>query len=127
MEHDTQTVLVAFVVSARDMELAQEALMDFFNEDQPTYIDSWWMAEDERYDGSDCDSASFTGTYHHGDRTASWARAMQYLRTHMQESIDPDDVTFDETGDKVLFDGSVMEDLMNGISEEIQNHEWNEE
>jgi len=79
-----QTVLVAFVVEADTMKQAQELLIaELPKPDDIPQMDSWWIAEDERYDGSDCDSAYFSGTYHTGDREASVHRAMQYLKTYI--------------------------------------------
>ena len=54
------TVIVAFVVQAGNFEQAQEQLMDHIlpteEGDARTWeragLDQWWMAEDERYDGS---------------------------------------------------------------------------
>ena len=54
------TVIVGFVVEAGNFEQAQEQLMDHIlpteEGDARTWeragLDQWWMAEDERYDGS---------------------------------------------------------------------------
>jgi hypothetical protein len=59
MEH---IVLVAFCVSADSPKDAQEYLFDRLPIDRPLEdvgIESWWVAEDARYDGSDLDSAVF--------------------------------------------------------------------
>lgn len=56
------TVLVAFVVNGSGMEDAQQRLMARLpnpEADGHEVIDCWWIAEDERYDGSDNDSAVF--------------------------------------------------------------------
>jgi len=56
------TILVAFVVNAGSRELAQRLLMRRLPQcenDFHTTIDSWWIAEDDRIDGSDNDSAIF--------------------------------------------------------------------
>lgn len=56
------TVLVAFVVNGSGMEDAQQRLMARLpnpEADCHEVIDCWWIAEDERYDGSDNDSAVF--------------------------------------------------------------------
>ena len=60
-----QVILVAFTVDrAETVKDAQEALTrrlhPLLNSQDPNSpITSWWVAEDERYDGSDCDSAVF--------------------------------------------------------------------
>ena len=62
MDDDEHTILVAFTVYAPTWEQAQRLLMDRLpnpEADGPAVIDSWWIAEDERYDGSDNDSAVF--------------------------------------------------------------------
>ena len=54
------TVLIGFVVQAENMEQAQQQLMDHIlpteTGDARTWdqagLDQWWMAMDERYDGS---------------------------------------------------------------------------
>lgn len=57
------TILVAFCVTGCDsMEEAQRQLMrQLPSPDHPGVdgIECWWIAEDERHDGSDCDSAVF--------------------------------------------------------------------
>lgn len=55
------TILVAFTVHAPTVELAQQRLMVRLPGGVPdlNHVDSWWIAEDERYDGSDNDSAVF--------------------------------------------------------------------
>lgn len=57
-------VVVAFGVEADTMKDAQEALMEKLvpllqSRDANSQITEWWIAEDERYDGSDLDSAVF--------------------------------------------------------------------
>lgn len=58
-------VLVAFEVYADDMEDAQEQLMNKLLPTAPfprrytEWLDSWWIAMDERYDRSDLESAVF--------------------------------------------------------------------
>lgn len=62
MTDPAHTILVAFTVHAPTMEQAQARLMDRLpnpESDGHAVIDSWWIAEDERYDGSDNDSAVF--------------------------------------------------------------------
>jgi len=62
MPDPAHTILVAFTVHAPTMEQAQARLMrQLPSPDHPGVdgIDSWWIAEDERYDGSDNDSAVF--------------------------------------------------------------------
>lgn len=57
MEH---VILVAFTVAADSMEEAQARLTDALPDVAAlTYVESWWIAEDERYDLSDNDSAVF--------------------------------------------------------------------
>lgn len=61
--HPAHTILVAFTVHAPDWTAAQSALMQQLPNcrDFPGVggIDSWWIAEDSRIDGSDNDSAVF--------------------------------------------------------------------
>ena len=55
-----ETILVAFVVQGNEPEECQRALMKLLpdpNQDNP--VDEWWIAEDDRYDNSDNDSAIF--------------------------------------------------------------------
>ena len=58
-------VLVAFEVCADDMEDAQQQLMNKllpnapFPREYTEWLDSWWIAMDERYDRSDLESAVF--------------------------------------------------------------------
>lgn len=56
-------VLVAFNVEADTMKEAQERLMDVLprvkHYDNDSYLEEWWIAEDERYDRSDSESAVF--------------------------------------------------------------------
>lgn len=62
MDFTEHTILVAFTVYAPTWEQAQARLMrQLPSPDHPGVdgIDSWWIAEDERYDGSDNDSAVF--------------------------------------------------------------------
>lgn len=62
MDFTEHTILVAFTVHAPTWEQAQARLMrQLPSPDHPGVdgIDSWWIAEDERYDGSDNDSAVF--------------------------------------------------------------------
>ena len=62
-------VLVAFEVCADDMEDAQQQLMDKllpnapFPREYTEWLDSWWIAMDERYDRSDLESAVFVPFY----------------------------------------------------------------
>lgn len=59
------TILVAVVVQGHDRESAERALHDALPVPGVSNdIDSWWIAEDERYDRSDCDSAVFCGVGH---------------------------------------------------------------
>lgn len=56
------TILVAVVVQGHDRESAERHLHDVLpTPGEDNDIDSWWIAEDERYDRSDCDSAVFCG------------------------------------------------------------------
>lgn len=57
--HPEHTILVAFTVYAPDWTAAQATLMRQLPKPGSNDIDSWWIAEDERYDGSDNDSAVF--------------------------------------------------------------------
>lgn len=58
------TILVAICVQAPSRERAEKDLYNFLpvpEREQPGYpmVDSWWVAEDVRYDRSDNDSAVF--------------------------------------------------------------------
>lgn len=57
--HPEHTILVAFTVYAPDWTAAQATLMRQLPKPGSNDIDSWWIAEDERDDGSDNDSAVF--------------------------------------------------------------------
>lgn len=57
--HPEHTILVAVTVYAPTWEAAQAKLMLNMPKPGVDGIDSWWIAEDERYDGSDNDSAVF--------------------------------------------------------------------
>ena len=61
MPDPAHTILVAFTVHATTMEQARHRLMVQLPGGVPdlNHVDSWWIAEDERYDGSDNDSAVF--------------------------------------------------------------------
>lgn len=52
-------VLVAFCVHADDFADAQRRLMRTLPRPGSGGLDSWWIAEDKRIDGSDNDSAVF--------------------------------------------------------------------
>jgi len=56
------TILVAFAVNAATREQAQQVLMSRLpnpESDGHATIDCWWIAENDRIDGSDNDSAIF--------------------------------------------------------------------
>ncbi len=57
--HPEHTILVAFTVYAPDPMAAQSTLMRQLPKPGVDSIDSWWIAEDSRIDGSDNDSAVF--------------------------------------------------------------------
>ena len=57
--HPEHTILVAFTVYAPDWTAAQATLMRQLPKPGVDSIGSWWIAEDERIDGSDNDSAVF--------------------------------------------------------------------
>ena len=72
MTDNSYVVLVAFQVTAPNMKEAQERLLPYLKptlesyENPPGPVECWWVADDERYDGSDCDSAVFvTPGYQH--------------------------------------------------------------
>lgn len=56
-------ILVAFNVEGDTMKEAQERLMDVLprvkHYDMDSHLEEWWIAEDERYDRSDSESAVF--------------------------------------------------------------------
>jgi hypothetical protein len=57
-----QVVLVAFQVEAESMAEAQQELASdivLLPGDRDSSVVAWWFAEDERYDGSDYESAVF--------------------------------------------------------------------
>ena len=72
-----RTILVAFCVTdCESMKEAQERLMRQLpdpNHPGVDGIDCWWIAEDERYDGSDNDSAVFV-PMESGDWWADYVR-----------------------------------------------------
>lgn len=53
------TILVAFTMEADTREQAHQKLLWLLPVNTPPGIESWWVAEDDRTDGSDCDSAVF--------------------------------------------------------------------
>ena len=57
--HPEHTILVAVTVYAPDWQAAQAKVMQHLPKPGADGIDSWWIAEDERADGSDNDSAVF--------------------------------------------------------------------
>jgi hypothetical protein len=83
--HDTPlpawTVLVAFAVNGESFIDAQRRLMARLPDpesDGHAIIDGWWIAEDERVDGSDNDSAIFVpkGTQVHALDALDCARRL---------------------------------------------------
>ena len=61
-EGRSETILVAFCVMAKDRAEAQRLLMNRLPDpeaDCHNVIDCWWIAEEDRIDGSDNDSAVF--------------------------------------------------------------------
>lgn len=57
---DEHVILVAHVVVAESYAVAEGLLQERLNHERDREVfDSWWIAMDERYDGSDCDSAVF--------------------------------------------------------------------
>jgi len=62
MSQPEHTILVAFTVYAPTREDAQHRLMRLLpqpSRDGIGTLDCWWIAEDDRIDGSDNDSAMF--------------------------------------------------------------------
>ena len=59
----SHVIRVAFEVEAESWESAQRILMSYLPRPHSSRIESpiecWWIAEDERYDGSDNDSVVF--------------------------------------------------------------------
>lgn len=59
---EPHTILAAFEVYGRDAEDAQQRLLDGLDDvldDDTTDMSAYWIAQDNRIDGSDCDSAVF--------------------------------------------------------------------
>lgn len=73
--HDV--LMVAFDLTGPNALIAQQWLMERLpkpnDTDSVVNLDSWWIANDERHDGSDCDSAIFV-------RKGQQAEARQLLR-----------------------------------------------
>lgn len=73
-----------------DFETAQRALMDRLvpllqSNDPSSPIIEWWIAEDERYDGSDCDSAVFIPSRIAGpEPIVSQREALSTLQTRIE-------------------------------------------
>jgi hypothetical protein len=59
MMHPEHTILVAVTVYAPDRLAAQSKVMGLLPKPGVDGVDSWWIAEDDRMDGSDNDSAVF--------------------------------------------------------------------
>ncbi len=57
--HPEHTILVAVTVYAPDRLAAQSKVMGLLPKPGVDGVDSWWIAEDGRIDGSDNDSAVF--------------------------------------------------------------------
>lgn len=127
MSKNEYTILTAFVVNADSMKQAQELLMAELprpaglphrhlhaNE----WLDCWWIAEDERYDGSDNDSATFIPGYHQGNRETSWERVKYYLRTYLQESADFFEIDFDEDDEPY---GDYFDEFRSELSEILRD------
>lgn len=114
------TILVAFVVEADTMKQAQELLMMELPRPQGDprrhlhaneWLQCWWIAEDERYDGSDNDSAVFQGQYHQGDQV-HWREVLTHLDRFV-DALGDDEIErycskYDEPGDD-YFDEAVSE------------------
>lgn len=62
------TFLVAITVNGPDREKAQTDMMEVLPDTSTDLIDCWWIAEDDRLDGSDNDSAVWVtpGGQHQG-------------------------------------------------------------
>lgn len=61
MNYPEHTIIVAITVEAESHKDAQERIMRSLPKpsDNTEGITAWWIAEDERFDGSDNDSAIF--------------------------------------------------------------------
>jgi len=57
----SHVILVAFEVYGDDEQTAQEHLMAALPRPEPVTrdLECWWVAEDQRFDRSDCESAVF--------------------------------------------------------------------
>jgi hypothetical protein len=78
--HDV--VMVAFDIMGPNAAVAHEWLYSqlpqgdaYYGDNEEIRLDAWWMADDERFDGSDCDSAVFV-------TKGKQAEARELLRKH---------------------------------------------
>lgn len=80
----THVILVAFEVEGTDWHDAQMNLIDTLPKPSATHsVECWWIAEDERYDGSDCDSAVFVPMGMQKPTT----KLIDYMRESAQQAV----------------------------------------
>lgn len=112
-------ILVAFSVIAETREQAERMLMGYmpsvgaFGSECETPIDSWWVAEDDRRDGSDNDSAVYVPK---GMQSDARRTLLQYLYTE-EEALDQ----FNKWCEQFGWMGTVFtaEDIRNNIKGRI--------
>jgi hypothetical protein len=95
MEH---VFIVAIVVNGTTRDATQDALIGLLAErmlgpSTDDVIDSWWIAEDDRRDGSNCESAVFVPGDFPSALTQEDARIVLEVQIELlhDEAIDPDD------------------------------------
>lgn len=104
-------VLVAFDVYGHSMKDAQVRLArGLENVIDRGIADSWWVAEDERYDGSDNDSAVFVPK---GSQTA-FARLVADERGAVREAVPVDGEKILDSLSEILYPGGDTASEWNG-------------
>lgn len=111
-DEDQHIVLVAFDVYGHSMRDAQVHLAERLKALFATMRDmgSWWIAEDERYDGSDNDSAVFVPK---GSQTA-FARLVADERGAVREAVPVDGEKILDSLSEILYPGGDTASEWNG-------------
>lgn len=110
-DEDQYIVLVAFDVYGHSMKDAQVRLArGLENVIDRGIADSWWIAEDERYDGSDNDSAVFVPK---GSQTA-FARLVADERGAVREAAPVDGEKILDSLSEILYPGGDTASEWNG-------------